>query len=41
MFMPLPTYSFLAKAAQASTHIVGDDVATARGDVTLVDRHAR
>lgn len=41
MLMRTATYSFPAEATQPSTHIVGVDDATARGDVTLAKRHAR
>jgi len=41
MLMPIATYSFFAKALRPSTHLVGVDDATARGDVTLAERHAR
>jgi hypothetical protein len=41
MLMLPATYSFFAKAARTSAHIVGVDGPTAREDDTLAERHAR
>jgi len=41
MLMLSPTYSFFAEAAHRSTRIAGVADATAHGDVTLAERHAR
>ncbi len=40
MLMPISTYSFFAKAGQASAHGLGADVRTANESVTLAERHA-
>ena len=40
MLMPISTYSFLAKAAQAPAHCGGVDFRTAIESVTLAERHA-
>jgi hypothetical protein len=41
MLMLNATYSFLAKAAAHDTQVLGIDVRTADGDVTLAEGHAR
>jgi hypothetical protein len=40
MLMQISTYSFLAKAGQASAHGRGVDVRTANESVTLAEGHA-
>lgn len=40
MLMLISTYSFFAKAGQASAHGGGVDVRAANENVTLVERHA-
>jgi hypothetical protein len=40
MLMPIATYTFFDQADQAA-HLRGLGVATACGDVTLAERHAR
>ena len=40
MLMPISTYSFIAKAGQASAHCDGVDFRTADESVTLAERHA-
>ncbi|MGO9495958.1 MAG: hypothetical protein ACLQA5_04490 [Solirubrobacteraceae bacterium] len=41
MTMLTATYSFFVKAAARATHVVGIDVATPDGNVTLAEGHAR
>ena len=40
MLMPISTYSFIAKAGQASAHGCDLGVRTANENVTLAERHA-
>jgi hypothetical protein len=41
MFMPNATYPFFVKSASHATQVLGIDVATLDGNVTLAEGHAR